>query len=271
MDALDPRLVESARKALSPKEPPAPALVWRYGTCTAVAGGTASVVMDEDAATNAVTPVTDWVGCAVGARVGILCKGTQWVVVAASARSGGGGGCPYAIDDIYMTASTVAPATRWPGTTWSLFGAGRVPVCVDSSDADINAAGKTVGAKTVLLAATQMPSHTHTGPSHTHTSAAHTHTGPSHSHGLQLKNLMPDGTQLYCGSGGYASTVWGSGTYGATDWLGRVNAAGTGATGSTTPGATGAAGTGATGATGGGTAHENRQPSIACYVWRRTA
>lgn len=34
--------------------------------------------------------------------------------------------CPYEVGDIYMTTSSVTPATRWPGTQWEAFAPGRV-------------------------------------------------------------------------------------------------------------------------------------------------
>lgn len=34
--------------------------------------------------------------------------------------------CPYEVGDIYMTTSSVTPATRWPGTQWEVFAPGRV-------------------------------------------------------------------------------------------------------------------------------------------------
>ena len=216
--------------------------------------------------------------------------------------------CPYDVNDIYMTTSSANPSTKWTNTTWELFGAGRVPVCVDSSDTDINAAGKTIGSKTVTLAETQIPSHPHTGPSHTHTQPTHTHTGPSHQHSgaphthtwsnSHSHDFNVNGTNVgWSGNspgwvatfdavgawgGGYPSGAWNapaadargvqsgaiSGTTSAAA-AGNTGAAGTGATGASGGDTTGASGTANTGNTGGGQAHENRPPEIACYIWKR--
>lgn len=48
--------------------------------------------------------------------------------------------CPYDVDDVYVTFSSVNPATRWPGTTWALYAQDRFPVGAGSSYA-LRAAG----------------------------------------------------------------------------------------------------------------------------------
>jgi len=57
-----------------------------------------------------------------------------------------GATCPHAIGDYYMTESTTAPGTRWPGTTWVAL-AGRVPVGVDAAQTEFDAVGKLGGSK----------------------------------------------------------------------------------------------------------------------------
>jgi hypothetical protein len=75
------------------------------------------------------------------------------------------------LDTIYPIGSIYTNATDGtnPGTllgfgTWTAFGAGRVPVGIDSSDTDFDAAEETGGVKEVTLTAAQsgLPSHSHT-------------------------------------------------------------------------------------------------------------
>lgn len=78
----------------------------------------------------------------------------------------------YPVGTIYINATVdTNPGTLFGFGTWELFGAGRVIVGKNASDADFDTLGETGGAKTVSI------EHTHTGPSHTHTGPSHTHTG----------------------------------------------------------------------------------------------
>jgi hypothetical protein len=65
------------------------------------------------------------------------------------------------VGSIFMSVSSTNP-TNYFGGTWSLWGSGRVPVCVNTSDSDFSSSEKTGGSKTVTLTTSQMPSHTHT-------------------------------------------------------------------------------------------------------------
>lgn len=66
----------------------------------------------------------------------------------------------YPIDSIYMSVNSVNPSTLFGGT-WVSWGAGRVPVGVNSSDSDFSTTEKTGGTKTVTLTESQMPKHSH--------------------------------------------------------------------------------------------------------------
>jgi hypothetical protein len=66
----------------------------------------------------------------------------------------------YPVGSIFMSVSSTNP-TNYFGGTWSLWGSGRVPVCVNTSDSDFNTVEKTGGVKTVTLTTSQMPNHTH--------------------------------------------------------------------------------------------------------------
>lgn len=76
------------------------------------------------------------------------------------------------VGKIFFTDDPRNPAEYYPGTTWVAWGSGRVPVGVDTSDSDFNAPNKTVGAKshsytpagTVnghVLTVNEMPEHRH--------------------------------------------------------------------------------------------------------------
>lgn len=133
---------------------------------------------------------------------------------------------------------------------WVLWGAGKVPVGVDSSDSDFSTVEKTGGAKTVTLAAANMPSHNHALSSGTVTVTAvdgHTHQAAS-------------GTYKVGSGSGSSYKYFTNG-------------------GSTGPATTGSGGghthtatlSGNTGSKGSGTAHNNVQPYITCYFYKRTA
>jgi hypothetical protein len=62
------------------------------------------------------------------------------------------------IGSIYMSINSTNPSVYFGGV-WSLWGSGRVPVCINTSDSDFSYSEKTGGAKTVALSTSQMPSH----------------------------------------------------------------------------------------------------------------
>ena len=136
---------------------------------------------------------------------------TQFVTSAIAAN------VAYPVGAIFTTtvayANSAAVVVAVGGTTWTAFGAGKVLVGVDASDADFNTVEETGGAKTHTLSTSEMPAHTHTyGKSTT-------------SENMSIHDIT---------------------------------------------GLRGAA-TANTGSTGGGAAHNNIQPSIVVYMWKRTA
>lgn len=121
----------------------------------------------------------------------------------------------YPVGSIYINATVATnPGTLLGFGTWVAFGAGKVPVGLDSGDSDFDTAEETGGAKTHTLSTSQMPSHTHT---------------------VATRNTVDSG--------------------------GTQNVA------HATPNSTGVT----TDATGGGSAHNNVQPYIVVYMWKRTA
>ncbi|MDR1801899.1 MAG: DUF859 family phage minor structural protein [Lachnospiraceae bacterium] len=212
----------------------------------------------------------------------------------------------YPIGCIYMSADGANPADTIGFGEWTAWGAGRVPVGVGSNGTtNYDTAEATGGAESVALSTVQMPAHTHTSAAHTHTSAAHTHSynapttptgsttpGATGSTALTV-DQMPSHTHNMNGYGavlGSGSTGWRFGSGGTSTATGIIQNTGGGGghthtsaahthtvstssatTGSTTPAATGSTTPGATGSTGTGSAHENRQPYITCYMWKRVA
>lgn len=68
----------------------------------------------------------------------------------------------YPVGSIYMSANNVSPQT-FLGGTWEPWGAGRVPIGVDTNDASFSSVEKTGGEKTHVLSPTEMPRHEHSG------------------------------------------------------------------------------------------------------------
>lgn len=146
----------------------------------------------------------------------------------------------YPVGSIYMSINSTNPANLFGGT-WSLWGSGRVPVCINTSDTDFSTVEKTGGSKT-----------------HTHTSAAHTH-NLSGANAYALVNYTGGRSYLK----GRTRSSWtptdaltGTSTYGSkpsNTWSADVG----GKTESTTPGNTGSS--------------SNMPPYITCYMWKRTS
>jgi len=69
----------------------------------------------------------------------------------------------YPIGSIYINATnSTNPGTLLGFGSWTAFGAGKVPVGIDSSDSDFDTAEETGGAKTHTLSVSELPAHTHT-------------------------------------------------------------------------------------------------------------
>ena len=157
----------------------------------------------------------------------------------------------YPVGSIYMSANNVSPQT-FLGGTWVAWGAGRVPVGVSSSDTDFNTAEKTGGEKTHRLSVDEMPWHDHSGTNSTvETVTIHTRpTGGLLEHlGIRtytVKYDVNEQTQEYMISpaGGQTLDVE-NGTVINSQYGVRPN--------------------------GSGVAHNNLQPYITCYMWKRTA
>lgn len=141
------------------------------------------------------------------------------------------------VGDIKFSTVNVNPGT-YLGGTWVPWGSGRVPVGVDTSQAEFNAAEGTGGAKTHTLSVNEMPSHNHGGATGTDF--------PDHAHQFYRSAIVNGGV-----AGGGALVV-------SSEYL------------STTSGAT-ERHTHSISSQGGGQPHNNLQPYITCYMFKRTA
>lgn len=142
------------------------------------------------------------------------------------------------VGSIRMQTVNTNPGT-FLGGTWVAWGSGRVPVGVDGAQVEFDTVEETGGAKTHTLTAAEMPVHAHgvNDPGHAHVQAIDSSYNP--------------------GGGGIAGRYADNNT-GANRALAGMS------TGSATTGIT-------TQDSGGGGAHNNLQPYITCYMFKRTA
>lgn len=156
----------------------------------------------------------------------------------------------YPVGEVLITLRSGNPAT-WIGFgTWVPWGEGRALVGHNGADSDFNAVEKTGGEKTVTLTENQIPAHGHGIPALT----GSTSVSGAHSH------LLAYGTT----SSGGAGLIDADGTNGN-----NAATTSTDTTGLHTHGVTTNAST--TGSSGNGQAHNNLQPYIVAFFWKRTA
>lgn len=149
------------------------------------------------------------------------------------------------IGKIFFTDDPRNPAEYYPGTTWIAWGSGRVPVGVDVNDSDFNAPNKTVGAK----------SHSYTPAGTVNGHVLTVSELPSHTHNVNYQHMRKTG-----GMSPYIVAQFdsGSGNVGLDDF--EVTSQSTGYNAAHTHPFTGTAST-----------QSHIQPSITCYMWKRTA
>lgn len=128
----------------------------------------------------------------------------------------------YYVGKIVMDTANVNPATYLGFGTWTLWGQGRVPVGVDTTDSDFNSVEKTGGEKKHKLTTAEMPKH-------------------KPNVGIYINNNVSGGDVYWFEPKGFAS------------------------------GNTGSSNSTKVSEVGGDQAHNNLQPYITCYMWKRTA
>lgn len=156
----------------------------------------------------------------------------------------------YPVGSIYMSVNNTNPGTLFGGT-WVAWGSGKVPVGVDTSDADFNTVEETGGAKSHSYT----PAGTNSGGS-VQNHALTVSEIPSHSH--VYKRAASDRVSTEVASLFTTAHVY---PWEASD-VNTSNAGGGGAHnhGFTQPTFTGTAAT-----------MNHLQPYITCYMWKRTA
>ena len=169
----------------------------------------------------------------------------------------------YPVGSIYFTARSDNPSTYMNGGTWVRWGKGRVPVGIDETPGETNfeSLEKTGGAKTHSLTKAEMPSHNHGGNTHNesndHSHSGYTSADGSHTHGYIAQSPSP---QTANGSNNYYTGRVGTQTDASGHHSHSVQTYGVSAYHYH-----------GISADGGGGAHNNLQPYITCYIWKRTA
>ena len=141
----------------------------------------------------------------------------------------------YPVGSVYTNATvSTNPSSLLGFGTWVAFGAGRVPVGVDTGQAEFDTVGETGGAKTVALTTGQLPIHS-IGFSHHGDEGGSVIRSPHISGGVYTESSI----------GAYrppSGAIGGAGSSAAPKWT-----------------------------FGNDEAHNNLQPYITVYMWKRTA
>lgn len=161
----------------------------------------------------------------------------------------------YPVGSVYISINNVNPGTYLTGTTWEAFGTGKTLVGVDTAQTEFNTVQKTGGAKTVTLTAAQsgVPSHTHSVT----TLASTTGSGNKMYYRVVYgagDSVANNHTTGWNGSPGY-------GDHTDTSWPLAAHTHSIPALSGTAAGNT---------AANASQAHNNLQPYITVYMWKRT-
>jgi microcystin-dependent protein len=152
----------------------------------------------------------------------------------------------YPVGAIYMSVVSTNPSTLFGGT-WVAWGSGRVPVGIDTSQTEFDTVEETGGEKTHTLSVNEMPTHTHGSKTITGWFEMRKSTGDAN------EIAAVDGTVFDSASTSNSSTtITNSSTKHDRQ---RIKFSATHEHSSV----------------GGDEAHNNLQPYITCYMWKRTA
>lgn len=181
----------------------------------------------------------------------------------------------YPVGSIYISVVSTNPATLLGVGTWTAFATGRTLVGIDAGQTEFDTVEETGGAKTHTLTESEMPSHTHIQNAHTHTQDAHTHIQDAHTHIQNAHNHVQRYQATTTGTGSGPTTAPDTSSSNTTNYgittadTTAVNQNTTAVNQNTT--ATNQNTTATNQNTGGGSAHNNLQPYIVVYMWKRTA
>lgn len=175
----------------------------------------------------------------------------------------------YPVGSIYINASVnTNPSTLLGFGTWEAFGAGRVMVGINGSDAEFDTLGETGGAKTHTLSEAEIPSHTHSFSATSGNGGGHGHTlnDPGHGHATQNRADRDSNLSVVSGRTAPSDTSQGSLSNNTSLLQNSTTGISVNAVGDHTHSVSGN-----TGGTGSGSAHNNLQPYITVSMWKRTA
>lgn len=171
-----------------------------------------------------------------------------------AALEGGGGGEAFPVGSVYISVNNTNPATSLGYGTWSQFGKGKCLVGQDPDDPDFDTAEETIGEKTHQLSAAELATHSHkVDPPATNSGTE----SADHTHGQQLS----------------------TGSNNSSPYYGKVSARDSNPNLSPSGQTTGRSATHYhavniaefdSGEAGSDSAHNNIQPSIVVYFWKRT-
>lgn len=174
----------------------------------------------------------------------------------------------YPVGSIYMSVNPTNPSELFGGT-WVTWGSGKVPVGVNTNDTNFNTVEKEGGASSVALTTNEMPTHTHT------------FTGTSVNTSSQSSSTTGNESKAHTHSTYYYASSSEQGTnknaFNMTIWTNKYSIAGDNMeTESVTHNHNYAhthtlTAKGTNSNTGSGKEHNNLQPYITCYMWKRTA
>lgn len=153
----------------------------------------------------------------------------------------------YPVGSVYETMdSSFDPNKKWGGT-WERI-KGRVLVGVDENDSDFNTTEKIGGEKTHKLSVSEMPSHNHSASEKSLKGGVNNISGQDKTWGLTSSGIFSNWGDT---NGLYSTSKETTTNYKDGFYLDATH-------------------THTIGNTGGGNAHNNLQPYITCYIWKRT-
>jgi microcystin-dependent protein len=144
-----------------------------------------------------------------------------------------GGSEAFPVGSVFIAVVSTNPGTLLGYGTWSAFAAGRVLVGLDAGQTEFDVVEETGGAKTHVLSSAEMPAHTHVQNAHQH-NISHVRSATTGGASTNIAQTIDTSSTL--------------GTATLTDNATPVNQN-----------------------TGGDGAHNNLQPYIVVYMWKRTA